>query len=87
MTPFDCNRCGACCRRISAVRPDMDRGDGACVHLLGAPGDEHACAIYETRPRECRVDEGCPPAMELAEWHRRNTEACGKLRLEVYGHG
>jgi Fe-S-cluster containining protein len=84
---FDCNRCGACCRVIGAVPSlaHLDRGDGACKHLLGSAGEEHACAIYEDRPTECRVDESSPAAMTLAEWHRRNTAACERVRLIVYG--
>lgn len=86
MSAFDCNRCGACCRLVG-VDPELaylDRGDGACRHLL-VTDDGHACAIYEERPGRCRVDESVPPVMQLAEWHRRNRDACHVLRLTVYG--
>ncbi len=91
MTGFACNRCGACCRLIGEV-PELahlDRGDKSCVHLRGEPGDDHACAIYEDRPKQCRVDEGCPPVMQLAAWYRLNHQACEALHLRVYGgaHG
>lgn len=89
MTAFDCNRCGACCRSIGNLpgAAALDRGDGVCRHLRGEPGDEHACAIYESRPKVCRIDESCPPPMEMREWYRRNEIACGLLRLRVYGQG
>lgn len=80
---FACTRCGACCRVVGAI-PEMhayDRGDGACRHLT----DENACAIYEERPALCRVDVSCPPVLQLAEWWKRNEEACGRLRLKVFG--
>lgn len=85
MSAFECNRCGACCRRVDLLDPTLDRGNGVCKHLTGKPGEEHSCAIYETRPRTCRVDESCPPAMALAEWQKRNTDACSVLRLHIYG--
>lgn len=80
---FPCTQCGACCRSIAAV-PELqghDRGDGVCRHLTS----DNRCAVYETRPMVCRVNEQCPPAMQLGEWHRRNTAACERLYLQVYG--
>lgn len=87
MNAFNCNRCGACCRRAGQVLElaHLDRGDGACKHLVEQANGEHACAIYATRPKQCRVDENVPPAMALAEWQRRNEAACAVLRLNVYG--
>ena len=84
---FPCNRCGACCRSIKHVPElkDYDRGDGACKYLVGEPGQEHTCSIYETRPDVCRVDKSKPILMSTAEWYRANLEACTKLRLNVYG--
>jgi uncharacterized protein len=86
MSTFECNRCGACCRVIGRV-PELahlDRGDGACEHLVETD-EGHGCQIYESRPLLCRVDETKPAVLSQAEWNRRNTEACGLLRLEVYG--
>ena len=64
----DCASCGACCRGLEVELVgglddvpdelvDMTRGyptmrqraDGSCIALVGG-----ACAIYATRPRECR---------------------------------
>ena len=74
MSVFACNRCGACCRMVGSVQElaHLDRGDGACVHLLGTAGDEHECAIYDERPTLCRVDAQAPPVMQLAEWKAKN---------------
>lgn len=87
MKAFDCNRCGACCRLVGSAPEtrELDRGDGACKHLVTEEGGAHACAIYETRPMVCRVDESCPPAMALTEWQRRNADTCKQLHLHVYG--
>lgn len=83
MSRFECSRCGACCKLIGTL-PEMrnyDRGDGACVHLTA----DNECAIYNERPRICRVDAMQPPVMTADEWHKRNTAACGRLQLQVYG--
>ena len=84
---FACTRCGACCRVAAAV-PELaafTRDDGSCMHLRVGSDGLHSCAIYDSRPTVCRVDESCPSVMELDEWHRRNVDACGRLHLEVYG--
>lgn len=53
--PFDCERCGLCCRSLQGheMYRHLDRGDGVCRHLV-----EHTnlCGVYENRPDECRVD-------------------------------
>ncbi len=87
MSAFPCNRCGACCRLVGAVGSlaHLDRGDGACRHLIPHADGTTSCEVYETRPKECRVDESVPAVMQLAEWHRRNADACAVLRLHVYG--
>jgi Fe-S-cluster containining protein len=70
---------------VAPALAHLDRGDGACRHLLGTEGEEHACAIYESRPKECRVDESTPAVLPVAEWQRRSSDACDVLRLYVYG--
>lgn len=89
MSAFECNRCGACCRLVGFVAAfaHLDRGDGACKHLVPHEDGSHSCAVYEDRPRFCRVDESATPALKLAEWQRRNHEQCERLRLAVYGGG
>ena len=49
---FQCDKCGACCRLISAV-PELDRGDGVCKFL----SEDNTCSIYPDRPTICRVDD------------------------------
>lgn len=48
---FPCTSCGACCRRVGAVLPNMAKPDGSCIHL----NDKSQCDIYDTRPDFCRV--------------------------------
>lgn len=56
LTPFPCTACGKCCRHVylSEQTSYLDRGDGVCLYL-----DENTnlCAIYETRPIVCRVED------------------------------
>lgn len=81
LSGFECARCGACCRDVNLV-PELarlDRGDGACVHLRGEPGGEHACAAYDERPALCRVDATSDELVE-ATWR-----ACELLHLRAYG--
>lgn len=63
----------------------LDRGDGACKHLIEEADGVHSCSIYENRPSQCRVDESVPPVLQLAEWQSRNERMCKVLRLAVYG--
>ena len=57
MASFECWKCGACCRFVGFKRPDLDRGDKACIHLT----EENTCAIYEVRPDICRLDSSRDP--------------------------
>ena len=50
---FKCKKCGECCRHIGGIIPELDRGDGVCKHLT----NEGLCAVYESRPLICRVDD------------------------------
>lgn len=77
MGVFSCNGCGACCRKVKTVDPSWPtRADGACVHLT----KDNRCAIYETRPLICRVDEARPESMSVDLWHRLNAEVCARLQ-------
>lgn len=74
-----CTSCGACCRRVRNIRPDWPtRPDGACVHL----NPDNSCAIYETRPKICRVDASRPSTVTEAEWNALNAKACNEMQLE-----
>lgn len=76
---FNCSGCGACCRRVKRLSPDWPtREDGACVHLTA----DNLCAIYETRPPVCRVDEGRPRVFSVERWHALNAKACAQLQKE-----
>lgn len=51
--PINCNGCDAPCRRrVGLVKPEMDRGDGACKYLTEA----NRCSIYDCRPFICNTD-------------------------------
>jgi Fe-S-cluster containining protein len=63
----------------------LNRGDGVCRHLRGEPGERHTCAIYESRPRECRVADLRPKNLGVATWFALNEGACKQLHLRVYG--
>ena len=80
---FECTKCGACCRLAGSVAEleGYDRGDSACKHLT----PDNLCEIYDARPRICRMDAMHSPVMTTPEWHRRNSEACERLHLHVYG--
>lgn len=77
---FRCNRCGICCRLVGKLGiPAWDREgkvkarpDGACVNLTTS-GD---CAIYETRPRICRVKESAPRWMPTRAAYRITEAIC-----------
>lgn len=84
---FACTRCGACCRLVSTVQglAHLDRGDGACRHLVGEPGGEHGCQVYDERPALCRVDEQRPEVVTPEWWHEQTAHACDRVHLMVYG--
>lgn len=55
--------------------------DGSCSHLT--PANE--CAIYDTRPMVCRVDEGRAvhaPGLTPDEWAQLNADACNAFQAE-----
>jgi len=63
--------------------PHLDRGDGTCVNLI--PGEipgKFVCAIYDTRPEECRLDRTAPTHMTLESWYRTNEQACLVLQAQ-----
>jgi len=49
-----CTKCGVCCELAPTLLPEvfLAGANGSCIHLLP---DYGGCAIYETRPKECRV--------------------------------
>lgn len=83
MSDFNCTKCGACCRAVGRIPdfPEPVNEDGSCVHLK----EDNTCAIYETRPLICRVDEFydlcLSDEMSKDEWHEINYVACRTLQL------
>lgn len=86
MTPFNCTKCGLCCKKVpdrilEANNLPKAKG-GGCGHLK----EDKTCAIYETRPIMCRVDEGYDHyffnQMSKKEWYELNERACKKLQDE-----
>lgn len=77
---FPCTSCGACCRRVRGIDPNWPVGsDGkSCIHL----NEDNSCAIYENRPRICRVNELKPPRMTLEDWYNLNAAACNYMMDE-----
>ena len=64
---WQCSKCGACCHYAWLMKPEWDRGDGACKYL-----ENNVCSIYEQRPEIFKV-KNYTKEKEL-------TMACEKLR-------
>lgn len=47
-----CDKCGACCKNLSIIFMELDRGGGVCKYLT----DDNLCSIYDNRPVFCRSD-------------------------------
>ena len=86
LTPFPCNACGQCCRRVnlSCQTAFLDRGDGICCYF-----DEQTdlCTIYETRPLVCRVEEYYKTHLSgqiaWTQFVKINAEICQKFQEET----
>ena len=83
---FECDKCGICCSHVneSDIYKDLDRGDGVCKFLTG-----NLCAIYESRPLRCRVDESYEKLfserMSREEFYDLNYKACKALKEKYKG--
>ena len=79
---FPCISCGACCRRIHELSPEVLRlwgldidEKGACVFL-----DGNKCSIYETRPAICRIDSMLEVyGYDRDEYYRWTAEVCNEM--------
>lgn len=86
MTPFYCDSCGLCCRKIGSISgfEEMDNGKGVCLYL----NENNQCSIYETRPLQCRITEGFDiyfaESMTWDEYVIANSEVCRVLKEEDY---
>ncbi len=82
ITPFPCNACGKCCRRVnlSELTIYLDRGDGVCQNFNEVT---NLCNIYHNRPLICRVEDYYKAYLsEKIEWNdfvKINLEICEKL--------
>jgi Fe-S-cluster containining protein len=66
--------------RSIAALSDYDNGSGVCRYLA-----DNLCAIYQTRPQICRVEEMYEiyfkPDMAWEQFIALNTESCEKIAL------
>ncbi len=81
-SPFPCNGCGKCCRKVSNSPQTkwLDRGDSVCRHF---DEDLNVCTIYEVRPLVCRVedyyDSYLSDKISWSEFVKLNMEICLRL--------
>lgn len=54
-----CNKCGACCKDIRWIYPELADETGRCKHLT----DDNECAIYDDRPHQCRRSNFLGPSV------------------------
>ena len=78
---FPCSRCGACCRKIGLIYPELARPDGGgCKYL----SEDNLCTIYPNRPLLCNVDkfydEFLKDKMSREDFYELNLSACKKLQ-------
>lgn len=79
--PYDCKRCGNCCRHIDKIEElkNLDRGDGVCKNLT----ENNLCRIYSERPPVCNgkfVYEKFFPEMTVEDFHKMTLKFCRELR-------
>lgn len=79
---FPCSKCGACCRKIGKIYPELEGPSGACIYL----SEDNLCSIYPDRPLLCNVDkyydEFLKDKMSREEFYNLNLAACKKLQEE-----
>lgn len=77
---FNCNKCGACCKFIKFVIPELAKEDGSCKHL----DENNLCGIYEDRPFLCRVDavydKHYSKILDVKEYYKLTDKICEKMR-------
>ena len=79
-----CTQCGLCCKVVghSPVGKFLPiRPDGSCGHLTEAG----QCAIYEDRPKFCRVEEFKPKRMSWRKYLNLNAALCNRMQ-EKFGY-
>lgn len=82
ISPFPCNSCGKCCRRVnlSELTVYLDRRDGVCHNF---DESSNLCNIYNDRPLVCKVEDYYTTYLtEQISWDdfvKLNLEICEKL--------
>lgn len=79
--PYQCKRCGSCCRHIDLIEEmkNLDRGDGVCINLT----EKNLCKIYAERPPLCNgkfVYENFFSDMTVKDFHEMISKLCKKLQ-------
>ena len=79
--PYDCKRCGACCRHVDLIdeMKSFNRGDGVCKNLT----EDNLCKIYSERPLLCNgeyVYEKFFSNMAVEDFHKVISKLCDKFR-------
>ena len=80
---FECDKCGSCCMQVdrSILYAELDRGDGVCRFF---DDKLKLCAIYETRPLLCNVDDAYSiyfrDKISKDDYYNLNYEMCRKFR-------
>lgn len=81
---FPCLKCGACCRKIGNIYPELEGPDGSCIYL----SSDNLCTIYPDRPLLCNIDKFYEKFLKnkisREEYYRMNLEACKKLQEEEH---
>ena len=87
---FACSSCGACCKRIGAVKekfkelnfPYQVNEEGVCEML----GEDNKCKVYESRPDVCRTDKVYEnffeEQMTKLEYYKENAKGCNEFMQE-----
>ena len=83
--PYDCQRCGACCRHVDRVTEmkTFNRGDGVCKHLT----EDNLCEIYSERPPLCNGEylyKKFFSDMSVEEFHEIINMLCKDLRRQEF---
>ncbi|WP_455630519.1 YkgJ family cysteine cluster protein [Megamonas sp.] len=83
---FNCERCGACCRKIGTVywAKDMALSNGICKYLNQKT---NLCTIYENRPIFCNVEafykKYYKDEMSVEDFYKINKVECTKIRQSI----
>lgn len=77
---FPCSKCGACCRKIGLLAPELEGPNGVCKYL----SEDNLCTIYPDRPIFCNVDKFydkyMSDKMSREDFYNLNLAECKKLQ-------